>query len=138
MSDVQLEIVSVKAAEDWHKVGQYLFKKIESMPVVAPAPYSATSEEAFAKAQDLVDAGRAQEVLSCSVAALYQGKLISMVLTREPGQMHLSLVEVVPNVGVVPISDAMIAEIVPRILPTNEERQEGVIKEVRHFFQAIS
>jgi len=132
----EVQFVLVREENDWRKVGEYLAKQMSTVPVTT-SKYSKTPEEAFSRAQELVETNdeRLAEVMSCSLAAVYQERLYSLVMTREPGQTHLSIVEVIPNQRLQAIPDTMVSKVIPQILPEYEERVEGVLKEVRHFFQ---
>jgi saccharopine dehydrogenase-like NADP-dependent oxidoreductase len=141
--DIRNFQVSVKA--DWKPVVDYLLQRAtsEPLPYREKDIYSKSNEEAWAKGERLIAAGRAAEATRFSCTVEYQRfasihtTMLSLVLTREPGVLHLSMLEVVPGVCTKAVPDALAHEAAREILGKYEERQEAKMAGVRHFYQTI-
>jgi hypothetical protein len=129
----------VQCTQDWNSVAEYLLQRATSMPLdhADSERYSATDEEAWQNTDRWIDVGRAEEAVRYTAVVEYHGQqTISLVLTREPGVLHLSIVRLT-LAGTKAVSDAVANEAARQILGTYQERQEGVMK-IRHFYQVIA
>lgn len=136
-----LPIFTVNNRDDWRSVGEYLLNEAAKAPLLEADSkhYSASKAEAWDRVVRDIAAGRIKQLTQYSVAVIYKGcAVLSIALTLEPGDIHLSVTRVVGERATVRISDAVAQELATAILGPHEERQEGALPAVRHFHRAIT
>jgi hypothetical protein len=137
--EIMLRQFVVNKPDDWHPVRDYLRTQADIAPLRQPDSdnYSSNEQEAFERSRRAIEAGRSRELMRYSAAVIYQRHtLISLALTTEPNDMHLSMTRIVPPGKMARLPDSVAREAAQAILDTYEERQEGVLAAVRHFYRA--
>jgi hypothetical protein len=133
-------IFQVNKRSDWTEVVNYLLRLATASPLPdAEAEfYSKNLDEVRRRMQRLIDANRKGEALEYSAGVEYKGlKMLSIILTLEPGSFHLSAVEVLGPMLFNRLPDKIAKEIAEAFFEKYEERTEGAITEVRHFYQKL-
>lgn len=150
-----MKVFTVSKVADWQSVAEYLLITASGSPLPEPdsVNYSKSEAEVFERTERLLKAGRVKEAVQFSAVALYRIKsdiVISLVLTVEPSKkalgnfsptIHLSMVQVIPNTEnprLRKLDNRLALEIAHSILHVHEERHEGALSEVRHFFRNVS
>jgi len=135
-------IYKVEDRAGWKVVSDVLHGRAAKSPLPTGANnYSKTEEEAFARTQKLLADGKFEEITKYSSMVLYQGHFISLVLTKSPGELHLSITGVVfPGVSgdLVALPDGIVQTAAHAVFGECEERKEGVMPTVRHFYQRVN
>jgi hypothetical protein len=140
-----IKFFHVDEAKDWNQVVTYLKAEATNEPLTEPdsVNYSKTMEEIWQRIEQAKKAGRMKELTKYSVAVIYgQTTLISIVFTVEVDVPHLSIVEVTnggrkkgDNGPFKRLADDLAIEAATVFLGSYEERIEGAIPEVRHFYR---
>jgi hypothetical protein len=140
MSD--LSIFHVNKRKDWLPVANYLLTIAAESPLDRPDSenYSKTEAEMWQRVVSGLKAGRVKEMTKNSAAVVYKSSmLISLVMTVEPHTLHLSLVRIIPGSGAMErVNDVIAREAARNLLGGGEERVEGVMPGVRHFYRTIT
>lgn len=133
-----IEPYYVPDTHSWDAVSADLIKRALEDPLDHPDSdnYSASEEEALAKAQT-ASAARVQALVKHSALVVYNRRqFFSITLTKEPGPcMHLSMTELVAPGKMNRMSDADVRMVADAIIgEPYDERTEGVLSGVRHFY----
>jgi len=134
-----MENFRVRTKTDWQAVSEWLFNRAMENPAQQKDVnlYSKTEEEAWDKTEKLISQGKAEEATSNTAVVDYRGQhVLTVVLTKEPGSLHLSIGRVT-SLGMKAVPDAVATEAAREILGMYQERKEGVMQ-VRHFYQEIA
>ena len=133
-----VQFIPVLRKGDWKHVADFLMRRAIERPLSHKDSerYSKTEKEAWEKAERGMAAGKSDQMTSHSVAVSYKfGATYSLVLTQEPNHnLHLSMAEA-KNGGLARMPDEIAFEAAQAILGLYEERKEGVMSGVRHFYQ---
>jgi hypothetical protein len=151
MSEVS-EIFEVNQISDWQAVADYMLRLAAEQPLTEPDVVNASMSEAeaIARAERLMKQdGWEAKVRQYTAAVIHritgQPQYISLVMTMEPGNIHLSAVGVMPSqVEGKPgtmyyLPDIIVKEMIDNIFGgVCEERKEGGFPQVRNFYKQLS
>lgn len=137
-----LQVFPVNQRSDWQPVASYLLSVAAEAPLdhSASDDYSKDEIELWQRVERGIKAGMLSEIIQFSAVVVYQSSImISLAMTIEPTHFHLSMVRLRPGtIATERLPDAIAHEIVLNLLGNGDERIEGMLPGVRHFYRMIT
>lgn len=133
-------IFLVNQPTDWHAVANDLLRRAAEHPLAAASStsYAVTEAEAMERAIRLI-AERGPEIGRHTAGVVYKNtKLLSLVMTIGPNDVHLSIAEVIAATKLRRLPDDIALEAARYLLGTYTENTEGAIKALRHFHHQMA